>query len=76
MYFYALGLTEHVAGDITEIGADLYRMDVQSSDGSISCSLTNAAAPVHGPHNVVDVSCSAPTGHATSPNAVVNVTGP
>jgi hypothetical protein len=76
MYFYALGLTKQVEGEITEIGEDRYRMDVQSSDGSISCSLTNAAAPNHGPHNVVDVTCSAPAGHATSPNAVVNVTGP
>ena len=76
MYFYALGLTKHVEGEITEIGSDRYSMDVSSADGSIVCTLANPAAPKHGPHNEVDVSCSTPAGEATSFNAVVNVTGP
>ena len=76
MYFYALGLTEHVAGEITEVGGGLYSMDVSSRDGSIACTLKNAAPPVRGPRNTVDVSCATPSGSAISPNAVVNVTGP
>ena len=76
MYSYALGLIKHIDGEITEIGADRYSMDVSSADGSIVCALTNPATPKPGPHNEVDVSCSTPAGKATSFNAVVAVTGP
>ena len=58
------------------IDSKRYSMDVSSADGSIVCTLANPAAPKHGPHNEVDVSCSTPAGEATSFNAVVNVTGP
>jgi hypothetical protein len=78
MYFYALGITKGVSGDdaITEHADGTYTMTVQSSDGSVNCSLTNFLPVRQGPANRVDVACSTPAGTATSPNAVVNVTGP
>jgi hypothetical protein len=76
MYFYALGITESVIGEITENGPHLYTMNVHSADSSIVCTLSNPHTPTRGPKNEVDVSCSAPPDDATSFNAVVNVTGP
>jgi len=78
MYFYALGITKHVFGDdaVTEHADGTYTLAVHSADGSVTCWLTNFLPVRHGPANRVDVSCSAPSGTATSPNAVVNVTGP
>jgi hypothetical protein len=78
LYVYALGLTKHVSGDdaITENGGGSYTMHVQSSDGSFNCWLTNTAPVTHGPTNTVTVSCSAPSGSASTTTAVVNVTGP
>jgi hypothetical protein len=78
MYFYALGITKHVFGDdaVTEHPDGTYTLVVHSADGSVNCSLTNFLPVGHGPTNRVDVTCTAPSGSATSPNAVVNVTGP
>src|SRR5215475_10655443 len=54
MYFYALGITKHVAGMVTEIAEGVYRMDVVSTiDDSVACKLTNSAPVVQGPHNTV-----------------------
>ena len=81
MYFYALGITEHVTDveDVTsieEFGDEQYRIRVQSEDGSIDCTLESAAEAVHGPRNTVTVTCQSPSGSAVSNDAVVNVTGP
>jgi hypothetical protein len=80
MYFYKLGITEHVFDFSEEEGvvenADgTYTLHVISQDGSIDCTLHNLTAD-HGPKNTVDVSCSAPSGSGSSTKAVVNVTGP
>jgi hypothetical protein len=78
LYFYALGLTKHVEGEIEETGEDLYKMTVSSTlDHTIvDCVLENTAEAEHGPHNEVRVSCTTPSGSAVSNTAVVNVTGP
>lgn len=78
MYFYAQHITEHVVGFVTEDPPEsgLYVMTVWSKDGSISCTLTNTAAAVHGPHNTVVIDCSAPATTGSSDTEVVNVTGP
>ena len=78
MYFYALGITRHVEGEVTEPSDGIYEMTVSSTrDGAIlNCVLKNADEAVSGPHNVVDVTCDTPSGHAQSQNAVVVVTGP
>jgi len=77
MYFYALGITKHVEGEVTEPSEGIYRMDVSSTlDGSVHCILMNAGEAVHGPNNTVTVTCTTPSGSATATSAVVNVTGP
>jgi hypothetical protein len=78
MYFYALGITEGVFGDdaVTEHPDGTYTLAVHSADGTVDCTLTNFLPLRHGPANRVDVSCTTPSGSATSHNAVVNVTGP
>jgi hypothetical protein len=78
MYFYALGITRHVEGDVTEPSEGIYEMLVSSTrDGAIvDCLLRNEDEAVHGPHNTVTVTCTTPGGSGTSTNAVVNVTGP
>lgn len=82
MYFYALGITRHVSDvedttSIEEFGDEQYRIRLKSTtDNSIDCTLESLAAPVHGPHNRVHVSCTSPAGTADSNTAVVNVTGP
>ncbi len=80
MYFYALGITKHVAGMVTEIADGIYQMSVVSTvDDSVACTLTNSAPPVKGPHNTVTATCTAPSAvgstTGTSTNSVVNVTG-
>ena len=77
MYFYALGITRPVSGTAT--GSDsLFTMTVHSRGTTpvVSCTLNNPKTPVSGPHNTVDVSCSAPSGSGSSASAVVVVTGP
>ena len=78
MYFYALGITRGVSGDVTESETTegVYHMDVASRDGAVACELWNDVPVLHGPHNTVHVSCSSPAFDGTSTSAVVNVTGP
>ena len=78
MYFYALGITRHVEGEIEETGEGLYTMQVSSTrdNAIVDCLLSNVAEPEHGPHNEVRVSCTTPSVTAVSTTAVVNVTGP
>jgi hypothetical protein len=76
MYFYALGITRGVFGDVTETSEGVYQMDVSSRDGAVSCLLWNDTPIQHGPHNTVHVRCSSPGFSGDSTNAVVNVTGP
>jgi hypothetical protein len=82
MYFYALGITKAVEGEVEEGEPDgVYIMTVTSRKGtSISCMLTNELNTdgeiSQGPNNTVDVNCASPSGIGQSTNAVVNVTGP
>jgi len=76
MYVYALGLTRHVSGTITELSSGAYLMTVHSSDGAIVASLTNTPPVTKGPTNIVTAAFSSPAGAGKSTNAVVNVTGP
>jgi len=76
MAFDDLHLVRHVEGEVAEIDEDVYQMDVGSTrDGSVACTLTNVPPIVHGPHNEVDISCSAPSGSATATDALVVATG-
>lgn len=75
MYFYALHLTQHVSGTISEGQTeDMYTMAVQSRDGSIMCWLTNSVPVMSGPNNTVWATCSNPASAGMSASAVVNVT--
>jgi hypothetical protein len=78
MYFYALGITKGVEGEVIETSEGIYQMTVASRrDAAVSCQLTNASEELeHGPRNTVDVTCVTPSGSGQSTNAVVNVTGP
>jgi hypothetical protein len=77
MYFYALGITKHVEGEVTEPAEGIYKMEVSSTlDDSIDCVLMNSGEAVNGPRNTVTVTCSTPSGSASTNTAVVNVTGP
>jgi hypothetical protein len=73
MYFYGLGITTHVFGQVTESN-DLYTMSV-TNGSNVTCTLANTS-DVSGPRNTVNVSCTSPGGGGVSTNAVVNVTGP
>jgi hypothetical protein len=70
-----LHLTKHVEGDVAEIDDDVYQMDVASSDGSVACTLTNTPPIAQGPSNRVDISCTSPSGSASTTGAVVVATG-
>ena len=81
MYFYALHVTKHVSGTVTEGPSGIYTMDVHSTlDSSLHCRLSNDSATIAaGPANGVTVTCladepAAGTNHTDS--AVVHVTGP
>ncbi len=76
MYFYALGITKHVDGNASGDSNEQFTMSVQSSDGSVICTLENVSPlpPSSGPTNTVTVSCSAPSVSGSSTNAVVKVT--
>jgi len=78
MYFYALGITKSVEGEVIELSDGIYQMTVASrKGGSVSCQLTNASDELSsGPNNTVDVTCTTPSGTGQSTSAVVNVTGP
>ena len=74
LQFDDLHLTRHVEGEVAEIGEDVYQMDVESTrDDSVSCTLTNSPPITHGHTNTVDITCSSPSGSATSNDAVVVV---
>jgi hypothetical protein len=76
MAFDDLHLVRHVEGEVAEIGDDVYQMDVASTrDGTVACTLTNVPPILHGHANEVDIACSAPSGTATSTDAVVVATG-
>jgi hypothetical protein len=78
LYFYALGITKGVEGEVIELSDGIYQMTVASRKGSsVSCQLTNADEELNqGPGNTVDVICTTPSGSGQSTNAVINVTGP
>jgi hypothetical protein len=80
MYFYDLGITRHVEGEVEESEEEegVYVMTVSSTrdDAIIGCVLTNGLPVNHGPSNFVKVECGTPAGSAESHDAVVNVTGP
>jgi hypothetical protein len=70
--FPDMHLARHVEGEVSEVGDDAYRMDVESTrDDSVVCSLTNSPPITHGHTNTVDVSCSTPSLTATTTEAVV-----
>jgi hypothetical protein len=75
MRFDDLHLTKHIDGEVSEIGDDVYQMDVSSADGSVACTLTNDPPITHGHTNTVTIACSAPSATATSTDAVVVSTG-
>lgn len=76
MRFDDLKLVRHVEGEVSEIGDDVYRMEVSSTrDDAVSCTLTNSPPIAHGPHNTVTVECSAPEGSAVGTDVVVVATG-
>ena len=76
MAFDDLKLTRHVEGEVSEIGDDVYQMDVASTrDASVACTLTNVPPITHGHTNTVDISCTTPESTATSTDAVVVSTG-
>jgi hypothetical protein len=78
MYFYHLGITRPVSGTVKNNGDSLFTMTVHSpgKTPTVNCTLSNPKAPVSGPHNTVDVNCTAPSGGGTSTSSVVVVTGP
>jgi len=78
MYFYALHITKHVEGEVVETSEGIYEMTVSSTQDTsiVNCVLKNTEEAQHGPNNTVQVTCSTPSGSATSTNSVVNVTGP
>jgi len=81
MYFYFLGVPEHVASDfnVTENAHGLYTIKVFAKD--FTCTLNNTTTN-QGPNDTVLVSCSfsagfgSGTGSAVVTNATVNTTGP
>jgi hypothetical protein len=79
IYLYERGIVVHMVGEITEPSEGIYEMDVESNDGTISCTFTNVPPIRHGPNNTVTGTCTINgvdvTG-LTSANAVVNATGP
>ncbi len=78
MYFYALGITKQVDGSASGDSNEQFTMSVQSSDGSVICTLENVSPlpPSSGPTNTVDISCKqpGPFTDGVSMNAVVQVT--
>ena len=81
MYFYFLGVPQHVASDftVTENADGLYTIAVFGKD--FACQLNNTTTN-QGPHDTVHVDCDfdsrfgGGTGSADVTNATVNTTGP
>jgi hypothetical protein len=78
LYLYALGITSGVEGEVEETSEGIYQITVESRrPGGIDAILTNEGDPIHGPHNIVDVTFTSPSaGTGQSTNAAVNITGP
>jgi hypothetical protein len=77
VYFYGIGLTKGVSGSVSEGPDGIYKMTVTSRDGKVACTFWNVSATItRGLTNTVNAICSAPAGSGTSPNTVVQVTGP
>jgi len=77
VYFYGIGLTKGVSGEVTEGPDGIYHMTVSSRDGKVACTFYNTSAVIHrGLTNEVDAICSAPAGTGLSPNSLIQVTGP
>jgi len=77
VYFYGIGLTKGVSGEVTEGPDGVYTMQVSSRDHKVVCSFWNDSPTItRGLTNLVRASCSAPAGFGTSPNSIVKVTGP
>lgn len=80
LYFYARNVVAHVTGEISEPEEGTYVMDLESLDGSVSCTLTNTPPINQGPNNTVTASDCTVNGESVtglvSTNAVVNATGP
>lgn len=78
MYFYALHITKGVAGSASGTSTEQFTMSVQSSDGTVMCTLVNVSPlpPSSGPTNTVDISCQQPVSFTdgVSTTAVVTVT--
>ena len=78
MHFDALMPSKHVSGEVTELGvgeSQQYQMDVTSTDGSVACTLTNTPPITRGPTNTVSISCSSPSGSATTSTATISSNG-
>lgn len=79
VYFYARGIVAHVIGEVTEPDEGEYVMDLETTDGAISCTLVNVPPIKRGPNNTVTGACTVNgigiTGLRTD-SAVVNATGP
>jgi hypothetical protein len=78
MQFDALQLSKHVDGEVTELGVgetQHYQMDIASSDGTVACTLTNTPPITSGQTNTVDISCSSPSGSATTSTATISSNG-
>ena len=56
LYFYARKVVVHVTGEVSEPSEGMYMMDLDSSDGSVSCTLTNSPPVSSGPTNTVSAS--------------------
>jgi hypothetical protein len=76
IYFYAFGITKGVKGTVSETSSNTYMMSVASSDGVVSCALTNVPPITRSLTNKVNMTCSSPAGSGADSKAVVNVTGP
>jgi hypothetical protein len=79
IYLYARGIVAHVIGEITEPDEGEYVMDLETTDGTIACTLVNVPPIKRGPNNTVTAACAVNgigiTGLRTE-SAVVNATGP
>jgi len=74
MRFDDIGFTKHVDGEVSEPSEGMYVMDVASRDGSVDCTLTNTPPVTHGRTNTVTISCTSPSGTASTDGAVVIAT--
>jgi len=80
LYFYQPGVVVHVIGEVSEPADEMYVMDLESTKGSVSCTLTNTPPITKGPTNTVTASDCVVNGEAVSglqsTTAVVKATGP